>query len=536
MTSTLMPYAAVAVAFALSASLPHAVQAKTLRVASPNDIPSLDPMFAGAAFPLGAQGWFYETLTGYDKDLKLTPVLAQNWENPEPTKWVFHLRQGVRFHDGSPFTADDVIFSWQRGAGAASDASPGLKAADITKLDDYTIEVTTPAPNPILPRAWAELHIMSKTWAERNKASSTSKAPGGGSAYASLHENGTGPFMVVDHQPGVQTSFKRYDGYWDARMPTDVTDIIFRPIAKAPTRMAALQRGEVDLAAPVSMEDWRRAGQTPDIRIWAAHQAEVLFIGMDQHHDELPFSSLTDKNPFKDKRVRQAVSLAIDTGAINQAIMHGMAVPTGTLISSQINGYDRSFATPYPNDPDKSRKLLADAGYTNGFSVGLDCPSGRNPQDAEICAAIADMLARVGITVQLPLQEAAGSAAQPLPPAGGHSGMYLMRWTPRYMDAAAALSSLVTCREGPASGGQYLGGYCNREIDALTAKIDVEIDPIRRNAMIKEAFGILHNDYGYLPLHQPPMLWGARPGIELHQRPDGVLDVRVVVVIKGDRP
>ena len=536
MTSKPMSYAALAVAFGLAAGLPLAGQAKELRVAYPDDIPSLDPMVSGAAFPLGAQGWFYETLTGYDKDLKLTPVLAQNWENPEPTKWVFHLRQDVLFHDGSPFTAEDVIFSWQRSLAAASGASPALEAADITKLDDHTIEVTTTAPNPMLPRAWAELHIMSKAWARRHKAASAPKAPGGGSTYASLHENGTGPFVVVDRQPGVQTRLKRYDGYWDARMPTNVTDIVFRPVAQAPARMAALQRGELDLAAPLSIEDWQRAGDSSNnIRVWATHRAQVVFIGMDQHRDELLFSSVTGKNPFKDKRVRQAVSLAIDAGAINQTVMHGLAMPTGTLISRQVNGYDPSFATPYPNDPEKSRKLLADAGYTSGFSIRLDCPSGRYEQDAEICAAIADMLARIGVTVHLPLQKTSGSAA--LPPAGSHSSMYLMGWTPRYLDAAAALGSLVSCRDGPASGDQYnLGGYCNREIEALTAKINVEIDQIRRNAMIKEAFGILHNDFGYLPLHQPPMLWATRQGVKLHHRPDGVLDVRDVIVEKGDRP
>lgn len=509
LTGDILTRAALAAAvFALCAGLACAVQAKTLRIAHQDDPASLNSMPENEAFALGAYGWVYETLAAYDKDLKLTPMLAQSWENPEPTKWIFHLRKGVLFHDGSPFTADDVIFSWRRSLGEKPSAGRGLKAADIAKLDDYAIEVTTPAADPILPREWALLHIMNE------------------------HGSGTGPFMATDRRPGIQTRFERFERYWDEHMPTNVTDIVFQTMPQAPARLAALLAAEADVSAPMPMEDWRALQEDPDAQLLAIPAAQVVFIGMDQHRDELPDSSVKGKNPFKDKRVRQALSLAIDTEAINQDIMRGAARPTGTLIFDKVNGYDPSFGAPYPSNPDKARKLLADADYAGGFSVNLDCPRGRYPQDEEICAAIARMLADVGVEVRLAAPGASGGTA-PLP-AANHSSMYLMGWTPRSMDAAGALDSLASCRDSHASGrpgGQYnLGGYCNREIDALAAKISVETDHIKRNAMIKEAYGILRNDYAYLPLHQPPMSWGVRRGVRLEQRADGVLDIRGAVM------
>src|SRR5690606_7138168 len=168
--SKLFKHTAIAATLALSLGLGHSAEAKTLRWSYQGDMASLDPMALNETFTLGFQSWFYETLTAYDKDLKLVPMLAERWENPEPTKWVFHLRKGVTFHDGSPFTADDVIFSWKRSLTPGSDMKGyGAKAKDIKKIDDHTVEVITPTPNPILPRDWTFLYMMSKSWAEKNK-------------------------------------------------------------------------------------------------------------------------------------------------------------------------------------------------------------------------------------------------------------------------------------------------------------------------------------------------------------------------------
>ena len=229
--------------------------------------------------------------------------------------------------------------------------------------------------------------------------------------------------------------------------------------------------------------------------------------------------------------MRQAIDLAVDTKVINQKIMRGAAKPLGTLIADKINGYDESFGAPYKPDVEKAKKLLADAGYPNGFTVQLDCPNDRYVNDEKVCQAVASMLARIGIKIDLLAQTKSKYFAKVLLQAGNNTSMYLLGWTPSSIDAANSLTNLVACRDSKTAAGQFnLGGYCNKEIDALIPKIDVETDQAKRNAMIKEAFTMLHNDYGYLPLHQQPMSWGVRKGIKVAQRADDVLDIRNVVM------
>ncbi|MYN12444.1 ABC transporter substrate-binding protein [Pusillimonas sp. TS35] len=525
---------AALLAATLGAVVPSAAaqQGKTFRWAYQGDMMSLDPMSLNETFTLGLQSWFYETLTAYDKDLKLVPRLATKWENPEPTKWIFHLREGVTFHDGSPFTADDVIFSWKRSLTEGSDMKGyGAKASDIRKIDDHTVEVTTPQPNPILPRDWIFLYIMSKSWAEKHDTTEAANVKGGASNYAAMHENGTGPFTIVDRQPDVKTTLKRYDGYWDKDMPSNVTDIVFQPISQEATRVAALISGEMDLVMPVPVQDWPRLENEPNAAVLNEPEARAVFIGMDQHRDELLFSSVKGKNPFKDKRVREAVVLAVDTDVINKKIMRGAANPLGTVMADKINGYDESFGKPYKPDVAKAKKLLADAGYPDGFSVQLDCPNDRYVNDEKICQAVASMLARVGIKIDLLAQTKSKYFAKILLQAGNNTSMYMLGWTPSSIDAANVLKNLVACRDSKTASGQFnLGGYCNKEIDVLLARIEVETDQVKRNQMIKEAFTMLRNDYGYLPLHQQPMSWGVRKGIKVAQRADDVLDIRNVVM------
>ncbi|NYT58628.1 ABC transporter substrate-binding protein [Alcaligenaceae bacterium] len=530
--SKLLKHTAITATLALSLSLGHSTEAKTLRWSYQGDMASLDPMALNETFTLGFQSWFYETLTAYDKDLKLVPMLAEKWENPEPTKWVFHLRKGVTFHDGSPFTADDVIFSWKRSLTPGSDMKGyGAKASEIKKIDDHTIEVITPTPNPIFPRDWTFLYIMSKDWAEKNNTTEATNVKGGESNYANMNENGTGPFTIVDRQPDVKTTLKRYDGYWNKDMPTNVTDIVFQPISQESTRVAALISGEMDIVIPVPVQDWSRLESEPNVKVMNEPEARSVFIGMDQHRDELLFSNIKGKNPFKDKRVRQAIDLTVDTNVINQKIMRGAAKPLGTLIGDKINGYDESFGAPYKPDLDKAKKLMTEAGYPDGFSVQLDCPNDRYVNDEKICQAVASMLARIGIKIDLLAQTKSKYFAKVLLQAGNNTSMYLLGWTPSSIDAANSLTNLVACRDAKSAAGQFnLGGYCNKEIDALTAKIDTETDQEKRNAMIKQAFTMLHDDYGYLPLHQQPMSWGIRKGIELAQRGDDVLDIRNVIM------
>src|SRR5690606_25774215 len=386
-------------------------------------------------------------------------------------------------------------------------------------------------PNPILPRDWTFLYIMSKTWAEKNKTTEATNVKGGESNYANLHENGTGPFMVVDRQPDVKTTLKRFDGYWNKDIPTNVTEITFQPISQESTRVAALISGEMDLVMPVPVQDWPRLENEPNVDVLNEPEARAVFIGMDQHRDELLFSDVKGKNPFKDKRVRQAIDLTVDTKVINQKIMRGAANPLGTLIADKINGFDASFGAPYKTDIAQAKKLLADAGYPDGFSVQLDCPNDRYVNDEKICQAVASMLARIGIKIDLLAQTKSKYFAKVLPQGGNNTSMYLLGWAPATVDAEKTLIDLVACRNAATAAGQFnLGGYCNKDIDALIAKIGVETDQAKRNAAINQAFTLLREDYGYLPLHQQPLSWGVKKDIKVEQRADDVLDMRTVIM------
>ncbi|HEY0295089.1 MAG TPA: ABC transporter substrate-binding protein [Bordetella sp.] len=524
-----------AVALAVSAAaFTTSATARTLHWAYQSDAVSLDPMILNETFTLGFQGNIYETLFGYDKDLKLVPVLAESWTNPEPTKWVIKLRQGVKFHDGSPFTADDVIFSWKRSLTPGSNMKGfGSKATDIKKLDDYTVEITTAAPDPILPRDWTWLYMMSKSWSEKNNTAQASDIKNPQGNYANLHENGTGPFMVADRQQDVKTTLKRFPDYWDKSIKTNVDEVVFQPITQESTRVAALISGEMDIVQPVPVQDWERLKSTKGVKVLNAPEIRAIFIGMDQWRDELLYSNVKGKNPFKDPKVREAVVLAVDTAAINQKIMRGAAKPLGSLVSTALNGYDASYGSPIKADPAQSKKLLAEAGYPNGFEVTMDCPNDRYVNDEKICQAVAGMLARVGIKIDLRAQTKSKFFAQVqlLPNTGSQTSMYLLGWSANTVDADNTLFNLIHCTDFKAGAGMVnYGNYCNKDVDALEAQINSETDQAKRNELIKQAFAIVRKEWGYLPLHQQPLSWGVKDTLKVAQRADDVLDLRNVVM------
>lgn len=526
------------IALMAAAGLAQTVQAttanqRTFHWAYQSDAASLDPMSLNETFSMGFQSNIYETLTGYDGNLKLVPLLAESWENPEPTKWVFKLRKGVTFHDGSPFTADDVIFSWQRSKTPGSDMKAfGAKASDIKKLDDHTIEVITSAPNPILPREWTFLYIMSKSWSEKHNATQATDVKGKDQGnYANMNANGTGPFQVVSRQPDVKTVLARYNGYWDKSIKTNIDNVVFQPITQEATRVAALISGEMDLVQPVPIQDWKRLENSKGIKPLASPETRAIFLGMDQHRDELLFSNIKGKNPFKDPKVREAFTLAIDVQAINAKIMRNAAKPLGTIIATSINGFDDSFGAPFEPDLAKAKTRMAEAGYPDGFTLTLDCPNDRYVNDEKICQAVASMLARINVKVTVQAQTKTKFYSKVFLPSGNQTSMYLFGWTPSSTDAYNPLFNLVSCRDSKTAAGQFnLGGYCNPSVDALTNAIAVETNQVKRNTMIQDAYTTVRKDFGYIPLHEQPMSWGVKDTIQLVQRPDDILDLRHVVL------
>ncbi|MDF2368564.1 ABC transporter substrate-binding protein [Sneathiella sp.] len=523
-------FAAVAVA-ALAVTSP--VQAKTFKFAFQGDLSSLDPHSLNESFLLGTLGNIYEGLVLYDNNMQVVPGLAVSWKTLTPTTWEFKLREGVKFHGGQDFTADDVIFSWQRAGSEGSDQKVrGAAIKNITKVDDYTIIAETPAPNPILVRDLAFLYIMDKEWSEEHGTTNATSATGDDKGnYANLNANGTGPFMVESHQADIKTIMKKNENYWKKDIPTNVTEVIFTPIKEAPTRVAALISGEVDLVYPVPVQDWQRLDEADGVKALAGPEARTIFLGMDQSRDELLYSNIKGKNPFKDQKVRAAFAHAINLDAIKEKVMRGAATPTGEMVAPQINGFVESLNTPYAFDPEKSKALLAEAGYPDGFEVTMDCPNNRYVNDEKICQAVTSMLAKVGVKVDLLAQPKSKYFGKVLETGGYDTSFYLLGWTPGTMDAENALSSLIVCQNKETKRGLFnLGNYCNTKVDELAAAVGSETDQTKRNAMITEAFQILKDEVGYLPIHQQPLSWGVSDGVTVSQRADNALDYRYVVV------
>src|SRR6478736_4496459 len=308
---------------------------QTLRYANQGELKSLDPYTLNESTTSAHLGHVYEGLVARDKDLKLVPALAESWETLEPTRWRFHLRKGVKFHNGDPFTADDVLFSADRVRAKGSNFLTNVAAdAKFVKVDDYTVDVKLDSPNPILISQWDGWYIMDKKWCEENNAVAPTPASATTPSYASLNENGTGPFTIESHQPGVKTVFKPYPNWW-GKPEHNIKEIVFTPIGSDATRVAALLSGEVDVIEPVPIQDISRVDSTANAQVLKGPELRTIFLGMDQARDELLYSNVKGKNPFKDVRVREAFFKAIDIELIKTRVMRGLSTPSALMIAPQ---------------------------------------------------------------------------------------------------------------------------------------------------------------------------------------------------------
>lgn len=508
-----------------------AAQAVTLRVANQGDAQSMDPHALNEALQLSLLGNVYEPLVGRDPKLALTPALAARWALTAPTVWRFELRHGVRFHDGTPLTAADVVFSFQRAAGEGSDMksyTASIKAvrAVLGAGREEAIEIETATPFPILPDVISNVFIMSRAWCEANQATRPVDRRKGVENAASFKANGTGPFRLKERQPGTRTVLLRNVGYW-APVPGNVTEVVFTPIANDATRVAALLSGEVDLMEPVPLQDVARLKAAAGLKVLQGPELRTIFLGMDQRRDELLYSSVKGRNPFKDRRVRQAFYQVIDIETIRTRVMRGAATPAALMLGTGVNGHAADLDRRLPYDLEAAKRLMAEAGYASGFELGMNCPNDRYVNDAEICQAVAANLARIGVRIKLQAEPKTTYFPKIL---SRQTSFYLLGWTPGTYDAHDVLSALLATPDDTGRGQANLGAYSNARVDALTAMVQSETDPLRRNALIREAFELHAGDIGHLPLHQQALAWGMRKNIELVQSPDNLMPFKWVTL------
>src|SRR5882724_2580098 len=359
---------AAALTAALVCALP--LSAKTFRWANDGDIISMDPYARQETTLLSFASNVYEPLIQRDRQLKLEPALATEWSNPSPTIWRFKLRQGVKFHDGTPFTADDVVFSYERAS--TSQVAPIVATfKEVRKIDDFTIEVETKGPDPVVPDEITDWFIMSKAWAVKNHAEKMADPAKSEDNYAVRNANGTGPFMLKEREHEVKTVVVNNPNWW-GKPEHNLTEVVFTRIQNASTRVAAVLAGDVDMIYDVPTQDIERLKKTPGIKVLQTPELRTVYLAFDVARDELTQSSVKGKNPFKDVRVRRAFYQAIDEEAIKTKVMRGFATPTALMIGPGVNGFDPALNTRFPFDPEASKKLLTEAGYPEGFTVGFD--------------------------------------------------------------------------------------------------------------------------------------------------------------------
>jgi len=511
--------------------------AQTLRFAFQGEVNALDPYALNETFTTAFLSSIYEPLVRRAADLSFEPGLAERWERDGEMRWRFHLRQGVRFHEGEAFTADDVVFSLDRIRRPPSN----LLARVVTirsyrAVDPFTVEIETNGPDPTLLANLTNVLIMSRGWAERHGAQDVVDIRTRRDNHAARNANGTGPFRLSSYDPQGRTVLTRNPVWWDRSAPGNLQEAIFTPIMSDATRVAALLSGQVDLVWPIPVQDISRVERTPGLRMIEQLELRTVFLGMDQARQELLHSDVRGRNPLADARVRAAMHHAIDIEAIRRSVMRGKSRPTALLNGPGVEGFDEAVDATRPRfDRARARTLLAEAGYTEGFGLGMHCPNNRYVNDEAICQAVAAMLSQVGIRVNLTAEPAGPFFARA---ARREVSFYMLGTTPPTYDSFSTLFGLAMCREDQLHGRQGLrgqgqfnhGGWCDPAFDSAVNAARTELDPALRRAHFAEAWRIMVAANAYIPLHQQYIAWGVRQNVDLQARADDVLDLRFVTV------
>jgi peptide/nickel transport system substrate-binding protein len=500
--------------------------AKSLTWSFSADVQTLDPHVSHISFTNAFLANIYETLVRMDDKLAIQPALATAWEQPTPTTWRIHLRPGVHFHNNDPFTAADVVFSWARlnTPGANRGAIAAVKT--ITRVDDLTIDLETTTPFPILLNALLQFPIMDRTWSEANGAAQASDLTANKENFATRHENGTGPFRLVSRQPDGPTVLEAFPAWWD-KPAHNLDTVTYIPIRNAATRTASLISGAIDATVELPLQDVDRVRSDPNLQVVQGPELRTIYIGMDHARDELLYSDVKGRNPLKDHRVREALYRAIDIAAIHRVLMRNQSWPAGFMASPLLPGAPQDLDSRLPYDPEASRRLLTEAGYPQGFGVGLTCPNDRYVNDEAICQAIAAMWARIGIRASVQSENTATWSRRTATLDVsifmlGHAALPLA-------EVYSTLADVLHTRTDT-MGGLNSGRYSNPAVDAAIERAGSETDPTARAAAVHQAFALEKADIGNIPLHQQPLTWAARRGIELHQAPDNALRLWLVKV------
>lgn len=501
----------------------NAAHANTLRWAGRGDAGSMDPHSFNEGLTDNILGHIYEQLVRRNRQQLLEPALAESWKVINDTTWRFTLRAGVKFSDGTALTAADAVFSIERAQQPSSQqAYFARQLGKPVQIDERTFELRLEKPNPLLLEHQLNVRIMSAAWCKANGAVRVPNFTRKEEAHSTRNAVGTGPFVLERYEPGVRITLARHAGWWD-RFEGNVTRIVYTPIANDSTRMAALLAGDIDFTHDTPPQDLPRLQGEREVKLAQAPENRVLFFVMDQHRDELLYASVKGRNPFKDVRVREAFALAIDAEALKASTMRGQSVPTACLATAAVGCLAPELEKRPPQDLARARRLLADAGYGDGFEVTLDCPNDRYVNDQAICVAAAAMLARVGVKVRV---DARPKTLYFQKIERHDTSFYLLGWGGGTTDAQGLLDPIVHRPEQRTQKGGYNYGRVGEEaLDALIDAAGTEMDVAKRAKLIADAQRRAQALHVVLPLHRQMITWASRRNVTPVVVPDNAVRV-----------
>lgn len=516
MTMKLLRRTVLASALAASLAFAGMAQARDLVIGLRSEPSSMDPQFHSLTPNTQLAETIFDPLVRTDGNAMPVPCLAESWD-VDGDVWTFTLRKDVTFSDGTPFTAEDVLFTYDRVPKVPnSPSSYALYLSSIEKVeavDAHTVRITTKGPSPVLLANLSLVPIMSK-------AAASGEAPEGKTTVELNRGDGlvgTGPYKFVSWKRGAEIVLERNEHFWGEEPDWD--RVIYRPISNSAARVAALLAGDVDIIEDPPTDDLARLKSDSKLHIQETPSVRVIYIALNQGGEPPPgMQGTEDSNPLTDRRVREALSLAIDRKAIVERIMDGVGLPAANLLPYPAFGTSEEYAKVPDADADKARKLLAEAGYADGFTLSLGSPDGRYTNDKRIAQVVASMWARIGVKTNVE------TMAPPVFFKQRNAfafSTYLAGWSATSGEMLNPLTSLVVTKDPEAGlGTTNWSKYSNPEMDTLVLEASKTLEDDKRSQMLQEASAMVMKDYGILPIQFELSVWAMKNDMRYEGRVD----------------
>ena len=523
--------AAGAVALACALALP-AARAAGLRVATAFDPQTMDPHSLALQYHTRVVFQIYESLVGRDQNYHLVPVLATSWRQTDPLTWRFTLRPDVHFHDGSVFTAEDAVFSFERALAPPSQRQFVLKGVKRVRIvDPLTIAFELAAPDASLPQKLVLVAMMNKRWALAHHVERAQDFNARQETFAVRNANGTGAYQLERYEPDIRTTLKAFPQWWN-RASADKGNVdaaSFVTIRSDATRLAALHSGEVDVVLDPPYQDVEQLRHDPAVSVTQVGDIATDYLAFDQASAALPGVAPgpdgKPRNPFKDLRVRRAVYQAINIDLVIQKVLKGLATATGDLLAPEFGGPAEAAGPRLRYDPVHARELLREAGYPEGFELTMDCVNVAFRE--HVCQAIAAMLTQVGIRTTL--HTSPGTQFFPMITQGKVS-LAEFGFTGTSEDAWQSLNGLLHTWDANGGGTFNAGRYSNARLDALIDAVRTELDAGKRRTLVAGALKLAGDDIAYVPLYRRTLSWVMQKKVQVVMLPDDTIPVRWTIV------